>query len=83
MPRAVRGKQGGRKPTGAPPHVSRPPAKQAVERFAKLVALLKEHPGRTAIELQHLGWRPETDGELEEAEKAGLIVWVRQKWFAV
>jgi hypothetical protein len=53
-----------------------------VEKFAKLVALLKEHPGRTAIELQHLGYRPETDGELTEAEKAGLIVWVHGKWYA-
>ncbi len=47
------------------------------------MALLKEHAGRTAIELQHLGWRPETHGELKEAEKAGVIVWVRKKWFAV
>ncbi len=62
-------------PSKAPP--------QDVEKFAKLVALLKEHPGQTAIELGHLGWRPETDGELTEAEKAGVIVWVRQKWFAV
>ncbi len=50
------------------------PPPQGVEKVAKLVALLKEYPGQTAIELQHLGWRPEIDGELEEAQKAGLIV---------
>jgi hypothetical protein len=64
-------------------HAPPTPPPQDVEKFAKLVALLKEHPGRTAIELQHLGWRPETHGELKEAEKAGVIVWVRKKWFAV
>jgi hypothetical protein len=57
----------------------KPDAKQ----FAKLVALLKEYPGRTAIELEHLGWRPETHGEPTEAQRAGLIVWVRNKWYAV
>ncbi len=54
-----------------------------MKKFAKLVALLKEYTGRTAIELEHLGWRPETHGELTEAQKAGLIVWVRNKWYAV
>jgi hypothetical protein len=74
------------KPTTDRPHPlasHAPPPPHDVEKFAKLVALLKEYPGRTAIELQHLGWRPETDGELKEAEKAGAIVWVRKKWFAV
>ena len=60
-----------------------PAPAQDVQPFAKLVALLKDHPGRTAIELQHLGWRPETDGDLEAAEKAGRIVWVHKKWYAV
>ena len=50
--------------------------KPNVEKFAKLVAILKEYPGQT-------GWRPETDGELEEAQKAGVIVWVHGKWYAV
>ena len=53
------------------------------EKFAKLVALLKEYPGRNAIELGHLGWRRETHGDLMEAQKAGLIVWVKDKWYAV
>ncbi len=60
-----------------------PPPPQGLKKFAKLVALLKEHLGETAIQLQHLGCRPKTDGELEEAEKAGRIVWVRQRWYAV
>jgi hypothetical protein len=57
--------------------------KPDVQKFAKLVAILKEHPGQTAIELGHLGWRPETDGDLAEAEKAGLIVYAHGKWYAV
>ena len=54
-----------------------------MKKFGKLVALLKQHPGKNAIELSHLGWRPETHGNLMEAQKAGLIVWVKDKWFAV
>ena len=57
--------------------------KPDVEKFAKLMALLKQYPGRNAIELGHLGWRPETHGDLREAQKAGLIVWVKNKWYAV
>ena len=53
--------------------------KPDVEKFARLVALLKQYPGRNAIELGHLGWRPETHGDLREAQKAGLIVWVQNK----
>src|SRR3974377_1169066 len=66
-----------------PPEKEPQTGKPGVEKFAKLVALLKEYPGRNAIELQHLGYRPETHGDLIEAQKAGLIVWVKDKWFAV
>ena len=48
--------------------------KPDVAKFAKLVALLKQYPGRNAIQFEHLGWRPETHGDLREAQKAGLIV---------
>ena len=54
-----------------------------MKKFAKLVALLTEHPGRNAIELEHLGYRPETHGDLMEAQKAGVIVWMRKAWYAV
>ncbi len=37
------------------PKAPRPSPPPDVEKFAKLVALLKAHPGRTAIELGHLG----------------------------
>ncbi len=66
----------------AHPQASKAPP-QDQKQFAKLVALLKEYPGQTAIQLQHLGWRPETDDDLREAERAGLIVWVRNRWYAV
>ncbi len=66
-----------------PSRRAKPRGKPDAEKFAKLVALLKEHPGQTAIQLQHLGWRPETDGELTEAEQAGRIVYLHGKWFAV
>ncbi len=66
-----------------PSRRAKPRGKPDAEKFAKLVALLKEHPGQTAIQLQHLGWRPEIEGELEEAQKAGLIVWEHGKWYAV
>jgi len=40
-------------------------------------------PRKNAIKLRHLGWRPEMHGDLMEAQKAGPIVWVKDKWFAV
>ena len=57
--------------------------KPDAEKFAKLVALLKQYPGRNAIELEHLGWRPETHGDMLAAQKAGGIVLVKNKWYAV
>jgi len=45
--------------------------KADARKFAKLVALLKQYPGKNTIELGHLGWRPETHGNLLEAQKAG------------
>ena len=52
----------------AHPQASKAPP-QDVKKFAKLVALLKEHLGQTAIQLQHLGCRPETDGGAEGGGK--------------
>ncbi|HWT82895.1 MAG TPA: hypothetical protein VN648_29280 [Candidatus Methylomirabilis sp.] len=41
------------------------------KKFAKRVALLKEYPGRTAIELEHLAWRPESHGDLTGRAEGG------------
>ena len=67
------------RPSKKEPQTGKPDA----EKSAKLVALLKEHPGRTAIELGHLGYRPETHGGLMEARKAGVIMRVRKGGYAV
>ncbi len=82
-PAPAKSKPAKRKPVHPPPEPKPTRMEHAEEKFPKLVALLKEHPGQTAIQLQHLGWRPEIDGELEEAQRAGLIAWVHGKWYAV
>ena len=47
----------------------------------KVVELVKKYPGRTAAQLQKLGWKSGPHGSLHDAEKAGLIVWTDQGWF--
>lgn len=51
--------------------------------FTKLVALVEKNPGLDAIALKGKGWRPQTHGQLRDAERAGLIKYVNGGWQVV
>lgn len=47
----------------------------------KLLALIGQHPGLDAIALKGKGWRPQTHGQLRDAERAGWVIYLNGGWY--